>query len=252
MNLESINSYLDKIFQYDKYPESAINGIQIANDGKVSKIAVAVDFSVQLLEKAIQEKVNLLITHHGIYWGQVFPITGRYYQLISKAIQNNIALISIHLPLDIHEKYGNNSGIINTIKSSGLTFKKRFGDYEGMKILFEAEYQKTISFQKLLKIVHQKIGKPLYSLEVNPKVKKIAICSGGGLFGIEQAVKNGCDTFITGDINHIAYHQCKELNINLISGGHYQTEVFGVQSIAELLEKKWKIKVPFYDIPTHL
>lgn len=252
MNLQKIDNYLDKIFQYNQYPESAINGIQIANNDKVNKIAVAVDFSLELLEKAIEQKIDLLITHHGIYWGKQFAITSRYYKLISTAIKNNIALIAIHLPLDVHEKYGNNIGIINSLKKTGLTYHKRFGNYKEMSILFEASYKKKISFQNFLKNYEKKIGKPLYFLNINNKVKKIAICSGGGLFGIEEAVENGCDTFITGDVNHIAYHQCKELGINLICGGHYQTEVFGVKSIATLLEKKFKTKITFIDVPTHL
>lgn len=252
MNLQKISNYLEDIFQYEQYPESAINGVQIANNGKVNKIAVAVDFSLELLKKAIEKKIDLLITHHGIYWGKQMPITGRYYELISTAIKNNIALISIHLPLDMHEKYGNNIGIINTLKKTGLNYQKKFGNYKGMSILFEASYKKKISFQKFLKNYQEEVGKSLYVLNVNDKVKKIAICSGGGLFGIEDAVENGCDTFITGDVNHIAYHQCKELGINLISGGHYQTEIFGVQSIATLIEKKFKTKTSFIDIPTHL
>ena len=260
LSLNTLELFLKETLNIDSISEKAINGIQLANKGKITKIAGAVDCSVETIKKAISKKCDCLIVHHGLFWGNQFSLTGRYYEMLRLLIQHDIALIGIHLPLDLDLKYGNNAGLV---KALDLDFVERFGDYQGHPILFAAKVPNSNSkknskktngtFSSFCKMYEEKIGTPIATIQGNQKkVTSIGICSGGGLFGIEEAVNYGCDTYITGDANHISYHQCKELGINLISGGHYNTETFGVKNLISLLKKEYKIPTTFLDIPTQL
>lgn len=254
-------------------PDLAINGVQVENSGVVTEIITAVDFSEELLDHlikkyALDDTVSsnkprpqiAILVHHGIYWGKVFPVTGRYYRLYKKLIQYNIALLAYHLPLDVHPQIGNN---ILLLKALGCRFKKSFGDYKGLKILSMGTHP-PITLNALVKKFIQKIGTPLAVVDVSvqgnakskskfgAKIKTVGVCTGGGLFGIEDAKAEGCEVFITGDAGHTSYHQAKELGIHLICGGHYNTEVLGIKTLGEKVGKKFNLPTTFIDLPTRL
>jgi dinuclear metal center YbgI/SA1388 family protein len=68
-------------------------------------------------------------------------------------------------------------------------------------------------------------------IEAGPKIcRRIGIVTGG--FGdLDQVVKAGLDTLITGEADYPTEVKAKELGINLILGGHWETEVFGVRAL---------------------
>src|SRR5262245_1794206 len=89
--------------------EGAVNGLQVENSGMVSRIAAAVDGSLATVQLAIKAKADLVIVHHGLFWGQSHPWTGKRYELLRALLDNNLAVYSSHLPLDLHPKLGNNA-----------------------------------------------------------------------------------------------------------------------------------------------
>src|SRR6185436_9651908 len=94
-----------EIKDYDR----AVNGLQVENKGTVSKIAATVDASLATVRKAIDVNADLLIVHHGLFWGASHPWTGRRRELIALLIENNLTVYSSHLPLDAHPRLGNNT-----------------------------------------------------------------------------------------------------------------------------------------------
>jgi putative NIF3 family GTP cyclohydrolase 1 type 2 len=62
----------------------------------------------------------------------------------------------------------------------------------------------------------------------------------------------GVDAFITGESRHSFYHVCKENRFNVVYGGHYATETFGVIALAQHLEAKSQLQYQFLDFPTGL
>ncbi len=228
----------------------AINGLQIENSGRVKNLVSAVDFSLELLQSKEIEKNTLFIVHNGLFWGKPFPLVGYKYRLLEKCLNLDSALLALHLPLDIHPKWGNN---VTLSKRMGLHNLNQFGSYKGVKILLSGEYAIPLLFSELVERFKKKVGQPLSILPFGSKtVKKVGLCTGGGLFGLEEAKKMNCDTYITGDANHTSVLLCRELGINLISGGHYNTEKFGVQALGEELKKKFNISHRFVDLPSHL
>ena len=107
--LKDIVNLLDTTLDIGRIPDApqAMNGLQIENDGTVTKIAAAVDGSQSTIEAAVAMGADLLILHHGIYWPGLQPITGWWKKKIQTALGNNLAIYSAHLPLDMHPELGN-------------------------------------------------------------------------------------------------------------------------------------------------
>ena len=69
---------------------------------------------------------------------------------------------------------------------------------------------------------------------------------------MKQAADEGVDTFITGEGPHWTYALAEELGLNVLYGGHYATETFGVKALAAHLSKKFHVPWTFLDHPTGL
>lgn len=228
--------------------DGAVNGLQVENSGHVTRIAAAVDASLATVKLAIKAKADLLIVHHGLFWSPSHPWTGKKHELIRLLIENNIAVYSSHLPLDAHAKLGNNAQLC-----AALGFKK-------LKPFFESHGQ-TIGFQSVTNISRDELASRLSRAtgakpRVIPGGPKICRCIGvvtGGAGGdLKIAAAEGVDTFITGEGPHWTYPLAEELGINVLYGGHYATETFGVKALAARLSKKFRVSWTFLDHPTGL
>ena len=80
--------------------------------------------------------------------------------------------------------------------------------------------------------------------------QQTAVLTGAGCSAIADAAAEGFDTLITGEPRQNAYHQCKELGINLICAGHYATETVGVRALSQIVAGRFKIGQIFLDHPT--
>src|SRR6218665_3222625 len=108
--LSDVVNHIDTILDTNNikdYP-GAHNGLQVANNGIITKIGTAVDCDLQTIEKAVEHKVDFLIVHHGLFWNGKHALTGIARQKMKLLLDNNIAVYSSHLPLDFHDTLGNN------------------------------------------------------------------------------------------------------------------------------------------------
>src|SRR5687767_3349651 len=131
--LSQIVEYLDEILLTSTTPDypAAFNGLQLSNKGSVSKVAAAVDFSAQAIKAAVAEEENLLIVHHGMFWGGVQPLAGRHYTNLRALLDADIAVYSSHLPLDRHPQLGNN---VLMAKTLGLEPSEGFARFKDIFI----------------------------------------------------------------------------------------------------------------------
>lgn len=248
--LSKITSYLDLQLNHSEihdYP-GAFNGLQLENPGRITKIAAAVDSHERILDRCIQEKVDLLITHHGLWWQDPRPLVGHRYRIIQKAIQAKLAVYSSHLPLDLHPQWGN-----NILFSQALGLKKTvpFLEIKGQPIglLSTTSLLRTDLNERLKKL----FSNSFHFIQAGPeKMKKIAIITGGAGNELAQAHALGADTLITGEGSHWTYGMAHELKMNLIYCGHYATEVFGVQAIAKHLSQKYRLPWIWINDPSGL
>src|ERR1017187_6247011 len=109
--LKKIVAHCDKILRTRETGDydGAANGLQVENSGAVTKIAAAVDGSPATVNMAAAARADLLIVHHGLFWGPVIPWTGPRRALLQCLIEKNVAVYSSHLPLDAHPQLGNNA-----------------------------------------------------------------------------------------------------------------------------------------------
>lgn len=153
MHQQELVRYLDGIFAPFPVKDASKNGLQVdRNEMDIRKIAFAVDATTYVIDQAIKKKAGMLVTHHGIYWGQSDPLTGLMYQRISRLVKSDISLYVMHLPLDLHPEFGNNAGLMQEFCDRfGLTASRRvpFGTYNGFQIGFGIRFDREISFKDL-------------------------------------------------------------------------------------------------------
>ncbi|MCL2705403.1 MAG: Nif3-like dinuclear metal center hexameric protein [Spirochaetaceae bacterium] len=253
MHIKEIDRFFHELLPIDslKKADSAINGLQVSNKSeKVSKIAFAVDASLESFKRAAQSGADMLFVHHGIFWGTEKAIIGDFFNRISFLVENNIALYAVHLPLDACPVTGNNSSVA---RKAGLDEIESFGEYHGVKIGYKGIFKKPTGCDEVLAALGFNTADMLAVLRFgNENCKSAAVITGGACREVEQAIDENIDLYITGEITHQIYHQCLEAEINVISAGHYLTETFGVKNVKKAVEEKLSLETCFIDIPTGL
>ena len=240
------NDYL-RVDEIEDWP-NAVNGLQIENSGKVTKIGAAVDVSTRVLTAAAQKKIDLLVVHHGLFWPGLQTVTGSLRRQLKIAFEHDIALYSAHLPLDVHAKVGNNAQLAAAL---GLKSTKRFLKEKGEPIGLKAKT--SASRDVLVRKLKSVLRGPVKSFNFGPKqTRRIGIVTGGVGSEIYRVAESNIDTFITGEAPHWAAVAAEELGMNLILGGHYATETFGVKALAAHLSQKFLLPWEFLSCPTGL
>lgn len=255
MTLREFDGYLNAFLKKENFlPDPSLNGIQIQNsepDSKqIKKVAFAVDACEESAKIAAENGADVLVVHHGLFWGGCQTITDSFYKRVAAFIKNNLALIGYHLPLDANNPYGNNYGMAIQL---GMKNLEDFGSWRGMTIGVKGEFENPVTPEelnaKLEKITHTQCKLMAFGKE---KITSVGIISGGGSEDVEQAVELGLDAYITGEFAHEQYHYAKEMGINVIAGGHYGTEIIGVSQLKAKVEKELELETLFIDLPTDL
>jgi len=249
-DLSQIVSYADehlRIREIDDWP-NALNGLQVENSGAVTKIGAAVDASARTIDTAIERGVNFLIVHHGLFWPGLQPLIGGRRRLLEQVFGNDLALYSAHLPLDVHSVLGNNAQLADSL---GLEDTKPFFEVKGQPVGLRIAAE--ISRDDLARKLEQSLGGPVRMFATGPaEAKSIGLITGGAGSEIYAVAREGIDTFITGEAPHWAAIAAEELGINLLVGGHYATETFGVKALAAHLSERFSVPWEFIDCPTGL
>jgi dinuclear metal center YbgI/SA1388 family protein len=251
--MPSLSQIVEYANRYLRIPEigdweNALNGLQIESAGRVTKIGAAVDASTRVLMVAAKQDVDLLIVHHGLFWPGLQTVTGVFHRQLKFALENGIAVYSAHLPLDVHPIVGNNAQLAALL---GLRSATPFLEEKGQLIGLKARV--AISREDLVRKLEKSLGGKVSAFKFGPKKTKMTgIVTGGAGSEIYRVAQEKIDTFITGEAPHWAAIAAEELGINLILGGHYATETFGVKALAMHLSKKFSLPWGFIDCPTGL
>jgi len=241
-----ITRFLDDTLRTDAVRDASNNGLQVANDGTVSHVAVGVDASLRFLKEAAAQGADFVICHHGISWGDSLKrITGLNYDLVAFAIRHNIALYASHLPLDAHPLYGNNAQLC---KALGVTRLKPAFRYHGEAIGFTGHLPRAVPFTDFCATVAEQVNADSRHVAAGgPRVRTVGVVSGGGSDMVSQAAELGVDAFLTGEPSLQGYTQAENLGVNVIFAGHYATETFGIRALAKRIAQKFRIPATFID-----
>jgi len=249
-SLTAIAQYCNRLLHVDEVNDydGACNGLQVQNRGSVTRVAAAVDGSLATARLAAAAGADLLIVHHGIFWSARHPWSGRNYELLRFLLQNDLAIYSAHLPLDMHPKLGNNALLC---RSLGLKLLKPFFFQKNQFIGFKS--RTTVSRDQLAKRLLKAVRGKITVIPGGPAIcRRIGVVTGGAGSELKLAANEGVDTFITGEGPHWTYALAEELGVNVLYGGHYATETFGVKALAAEVSKRFKIPWTFVDHPTGL
>jgi dinuclear metal center YbgI/SA1388 family protein len=249
-NIEPILYFLDQTLELGEFPDypHALNGLQVEGPGTVTRVGGAVDASEETIREAARRGVDLLVVHHGLFWDGLGPLTGPRYRKVAALIRGGVALYSAHLPLDAHPDLGN--GVLLT-RSLGLAPEAPFGSFKGVHVGCRSTAR--LGRGELLKRLEDAVGGSARLIPGGPEeARRIGILTGSGASALAEAAECGIDTLVTGEAPHHAYHEAMELGINLLLGGHYATETFGVKALAELLGRQFSLPWEFLHHPTGL
>jgi dinuclear metal center YbgI/SA1388 family protein len=244
-SLDELVAFCDERTRLTAFSDApgAYNGLQVANNGTVTKIGAAVDSGLTPFRAATDAGVDFLIVHHGMYWDMPQRLTGRVYDRVKTLFDANCALYSNHLPLDGHPEIGNNALLA---KQLGLTPDQPFMLIEGEPVGCSAPWTGSRDDLAAALAIHYSRVVPVTCGSEAPD--RIAFCSGSGNSAMKELVKAGIDTLVTGELREEWFNYAQEQGLNVFLCGHYATEVHAVQALATELATKFNL--PWEFIPS--
>lgn len=256
IGLRELVQHLDELLETDRIPDypNAVNGLQLANSGAVRKIAAAVDFSSATVAGAVSEGADCLLVHHGMFWSGLEPVRGPAYERMKQLIENGVAVYASHLPLDRHERLGNNALLAAEL---GLTPSAGFARFQTIDIGVrgEADMDTADLAARAASFAAAHGG----SLRASPiaagrRTRRWAICTGGGASAetLREAAEHGIDTLIVGEGAHWTAVHAADNDLVILYAGHYATETLGVRALAQHVSEKFSIPWVFLEQPTGL
>ncbi len=254
--LASIAAHLDALLRVRDTPDypSAVNGVQVEHRGPVKRIAVAVDTSARIIRAAADADANMLLVHHGLFWGGLQPITGPYYTRMRLLLDHDVALYSAHLPLDAHETFGNSRLLAQAV---GLEPAAGFARHETIDcgVRGPSDIATDELLARLNAFAKSNGGSAIASvMSPGRRTRHWAICTGAGVNAdtIREAVDHGIDTLISGEGPHWSAVDAEEKGLVIIYAGHYATETLGVRALGEHLSATFGLPWTFIAMPTGL
>ena len=250
MQREALVTYLDNYLGCRTTTDYSDNGLQVEGSDDVIRLAFAVDACQETITDAIAGGAQMLIVHHGLFWGKVLPLVGPHRRRVQTLLNGGCSLYAAHLPLDRHPEVGNNAQLARLL---GLTVTGGLGEAFGLPVGVIATAQAPETRAAL-------VARLAASLDVTPLVlpggpelvQRIGIISGGAARDVAAAAAAGCDTYITGETSHSSYHDAAEYGINVIYAGHYATETVGLRALAAHLDARFALPSTFINRPTGL
>lgn len=251
-----IASHLDALLQTTVVPDypNAINGMQFAHRGPVCGIASAVDASEHVIRGAAAAGANLLVVHHGLFWGGLQPLVGFRYKRLRLLLEHDMAVYSAHLPLDVHETFGNSRLLAQEL---GLKVSGGFAHFQGIACgvqgVVDTSTTELVNALSSFAVLHS--GTAIASAYAQGRrTSRWAICSGAGAGTdtLDEATRQGIDTLIVGEGPHWTAVDAPERGLVIIYAGHYATETLGVRALCEHLSAQFSIPHRFIAAPTGL
>ena len=250
--LAEIVRFLDDYLDIPEFPDDAraLNGLQVDGPEFVKRFAVAVDARESVMAD-VAGWADLLIVHHGLFWGGLQPLTGLRFRRVKALVEGGTALYSAHLPLDGHPEVGNAVLLAGAVGVEGL---QPFGEFQGRHFgMWGTIAGGPVSLAELEQRLAKVLGRPITTLPGGPElVSSVAVATGGGASSVAEAAEIGVDVLVTGEAQHYHAIFAAELGVTILLGGHYETETFGVKGIAGILTDRFGIEGRFVDWPTGL
>lgn len=228
MKMNSIINYLENIAPRELAEEWDNVGLLVGRVGEdVTKVLVCLDFDKNVLAQAVEEKCEMIITHHPVIFKPIKALTN---PLLLKAVAGNIAVYSCHTNLDI-----TNGGV-----NDALAEKLELEYVESDGILRFGKLPEKMTAIDFCQYVKKHLNVPALRINnIKKTIRKVGVVGGSGADFIEVAIKNGCDAFVTGEASYHDAQTAENENLLLVCAGHYETEIPVVPVLAERIRDKF-------------
>jgi dinuclear metal center YbgI/SA1388 family protein len=249
MDLTELVTWLDGYLETAAFDDPSLNGLQVEGRPEVAKVAVAVDSSMTTFQQAAEVGADLLIVHHGLFWGRPLAVRGMHGRRVKYLLDHGISLYAAHLPLDAHRDVGNNWGLARIL---GMADLEPFGG-PGVAIGVKGRFPNGVTLRELADGLEKELGESvLVHAGGKLEIETLAIVSGAAARELGRAADEGLDAFLTGEPRHETFYDAFERNINALYAGHYMTETVGVSLLADKLEQEFGLATEFILLPTGL
>lgn len=231
---QELGSFLNELLSPRNFTDYGPNGLQVEGSAEVKKVAFAVSATKYSINKAIADKADTLIVHHGLFWKfhGARTLTGSFGKRVLPLVRNNLNLFGYHLPLDAHMEVGNAAQLAYKL---GLIDLESFGDYKGSPTGVKGRFAKPVAAkelkQKLATILNHTV---IHACEdENENISTMGIITGGANSEWKEAAAAGLDSYLTGEMSEHDWHESAEAGLHMFAGGHNATEQFGIQALME-------------------
>ncbi|MFL5902613.1 MAG: Nif3-like dinuclear metal center hexameric protein [Solirubrobacteraceae bacterium] len=240
--INDLIGHLDALLNPSAFDDYGPNGLQVPGKDAVGTVVTGVSASVQLFEQAAEHGADLVLVHHGLFWGDTGPVDAQLKRRLKLLFDNDMALAAYHLPLDAHLEVGNNALLARAI---GATDAEPF-----VGIGVRAQLP-GIAPEDLRARVREATGgrEPLAFLAGPAEIRTIGIVSGGAAKHLDDAIAAGLDAFVTGEPREPVMNDAREAGIHFLAAGHYATETFGVRALGDRLASGFGVRHVFADVP---
>ena len=235
-------------------------GLQIGNPTKhISKILVALDPTLDLLEKAKEMEAELVITHHPLIFKPLFNLNSSFFipSLVTKFILSDIALIAAHTNLDAAPNGVSDQLAIplKLFKTRPLLAREQDSDQTGIGRV--GSLKKPVKLSTILDSYKKYLATDFLSVTGHPDmvISKVAICGGSGSDLWPEVLGSGADLYISAEIKHNVLREAEQLGKAIINLTHFQSEWPIVPAIVDYLtkiskEKKWDLEIKIFQEET--
>lgn len=255
MDCAQLCARLDEELRTDAYADidASPNGLQVGpGEGEIDHVAFAVDAARATAEAAIEAGADMLVTHHGYVFGSFERVTGRLHERLEPHYTHQMPLYVSHLPLDGHQELGNAAGVADVLD---LTDRAPFGEMGPEYVGQRGRAHQPYTTDELASLLADELDtgeRDVQVLDFGPeKIEEIGIVTGSGVDWLDEAIAADLDLLLTGEGKQHVYHEAREAGMNVILAGHYATETFGIEALAELVAS-WGPETTVLSHPTSL
>lgn len=248
ISLDDLLAHLDALLDPARFADYGPNGLQVPGAGQVEHVVTGVSAGLELFERAAALGADLVLVHHGLFWGASSGAIGRaLHRRLKVLFDHDMALAAYHLPLDAHPAVGNNALLAAGL---GATSTEPFAEHRGAPIGVAARFDPPLGRDELVARVRELTRRDPLVFPAGPDpVRSLGIVSGSAADDVEQAIAHGLDAFLTGEPAERVMTIAQEGGVTFLAAGHYATETFGVRALGELLAERFGVRHTFVDVP---
>ena len=239
----------DRLLEPARFEDFGPNGLQVPGPHSAQRIVSGVSANAELFQRAVTAGADLLLVHHGLFWGQGFRvIDDTLKRRLALLFEADIALAAYHLPLDAHPEIGNNALLARRLQAGDtVPFAMHRGEAIGCIATFPGGgLAATDLFDRVAAVTERT---PLVLGAGPDRIARLAIVSGAGADYVQEAAAAGAEALLTGEPVERVTATATELGVHVIAAGHHATETLGIQALGEHLAERFGLEHIFIDVP---